>query len=194
MRAVEARSGSQGAAAAGMAGVAGTTRSHRSRCHRAATTPARAGPACPRWRLSCTAESPHHHNWRRCSVSAGLSLADSIAALAVKAGSDPARRSHDSRSYCRERELGEDAAHVLRRLEESATGTMTDQEKREVRHLIDAHERTLAICRACAETTRDLPGKSGAAACRPPRRSTKRRPKPNAGWSSSARLRSRLPK
>lgn len=33
---------------------------------------------------------------------------------------------------------------------------MTDEEKTEVRHLIEAHERTLAICRACAETTRDL--------------------------------------
>lgn len=33
---------------------------------------------------------------------------------------------------------------------------MTDQEKNEVRHLIEAHERTLVICRACAETTRDL--------------------------------------
>lgn len=33
---------------------------------------------------------------------------------------------------------------------------MTDPEKDEVRKLIDAHERTLAVCRACAETTRDL--------------------------------------
>lgn len=33
---------------------------------------------------------------------------------------------------------------------------MTDEEKREVRQLIEAHERTVAICRACAETTRDL--------------------------------------
>ncbi|MEZ5293584.1 MAG: hypothetical protein R2745_21050 [Vicinamibacterales bacterium] len=33
---------------------------------------------------------------------------------------------------------------------------MTDDERREVQGLIDAHERTLAICRACAETTRDL--------------------------------------
>lgn len=33
---------------------------------------------------------------------------------------------------------------------------MTDDEKAEVRHLIQAHEHTLAVCRACAETTRDL--------------------------------------
>ena len=33
---------------------------------------------------------------------------------------------------------------------------MTADEKAEVRALIDAHERTLAVCRACAETTRDL--------------------------------------
>jgi len=33
---------------------------------------------------------------------------------------------------------------------------MTHDEKQEVLHLIDAHERTLAICRACAQTTRDL--------------------------------------
>ncbi|MFN2445335.1 MAG: hypothetical protein ABR606_07110 [Vicinamibacterales bacterium] len=33
---------------------------------------------------------------------------------------------------------------------------MTDDERREVRRLIEAHERTLAVCRACAETTRDL--------------------------------------
>ena len=33
---------------------------------------------------------------------------------------------------------------------------MTPDEKEEVRRLIDAHERTLAICRACAETARDL--------------------------------------
>ena len=33
---------------------------------------------------------------------------------------------------------------------------MTAEEKQEVLHLIEAHERTLAICRACAETTRDL--------------------------------------
>jgi hypothetical protein len=33
---------------------------------------------------------------------------------------------------------------------------MTPEEKAEVRHLIEAHERTVEICRACAETTRDL--------------------------------------
>lgn len=33
---------------------------------------------------------------------------------------------------------------------------MTPEEKAEVRHLIDAHEQTLGMCRACAETTRDL--------------------------------------
>jgi hypothetical protein len=33
---------------------------------------------------------------------------------------------------------------------------MTPDEKEEVRHLIEAHERTLAVCRACAETARDL--------------------------------------
>ena len=33
---------------------------------------------------------------------------------------------------------------------------MTPEEQQEVRRLIDAHERTLQVCRACAETTRDL--------------------------------------
>jgi hypothetical protein len=33
---------------------------------------------------------------------------------------------------------------------------MTPEEKAEVRHLIEAHERTIGVCRACAETTRDL--------------------------------------
>ncbi|MGE0463371.1 MAG: hypothetical protein AB7Q16_18570 [Vicinamibacterales bacterium] len=33
---------------------------------------------------------------------------------------------------------------------------MTPEEKAEVLHLLEAHERTLAVCRACAETTRDL--------------------------------------
>ena len=33
---------------------------------------------------------------------------------------------------------------------------MTSDEKAEVLRLIEAHERTLAVCRACAETTRDL--------------------------------------
>ncbi len=33
---------------------------------------------------------------------------------------------------------------------------MTPNEQQEVRRLIDAHEHTLQVCRACAETTRDL--------------------------------------
>jgi hypothetical protein len=33
---------------------------------------------------------------------------------------------------------------------------VTPEEKQEVLHLIEAHERTLAICRVCAQTTRDL--------------------------------------
>jgi hypothetical protein len=33
---------------------------------------------------------------------------------------------------------------------------VTPEEQQEVRALIDAHEHTLQICRACAETTRDL--------------------------------------
>jgi hypothetical protein len=33
---------------------------------------------------------------------------------------------------------------------------VTPEEQQEVRQLIDAHEQTLQICRACAETTRDL--------------------------------------
>lgn len=33
---------------------------------------------------------------------------------------------------------------------------MTADEKDEVRQLLDAHERTVALCRACAETARDL--------------------------------------
>ncbi|HEX9407464.1 MAG TPA: hypothetical protein VEK56_17910 [Vicinamibacterales bacterium] len=33
---------------------------------------------------------------------------------------------------------------------------MTDDERAEVLHLLESHERTLQICRACAETTRDL--------------------------------------
>jgi hypothetical protein len=33
---------------------------------------------------------------------------------------------------------------------------MTPEEKQEVLHVIEAHERTVALCRACAETTRDL--------------------------------------
>lgn len=33
---------------------------------------------------------------------------------------------------------------------------MTDDERGEVLRIIEAHEQTLAVCRACAETTRDL--------------------------------------
>ena len=33
---------------------------------------------------------------------------------------------------------------------------MTPEEQQEVRRLIEAHEHTLSVCRACAETTRDL--------------------------------------
>ena len=33
---------------------------------------------------------------------------------------------------------------------------MTPDAQQEVRQLIDAHEHTLQVCRACAETTRDL--------------------------------------
>lgn len=33
---------------------------------------------------------------------------------------------------------------------------MTPDEQQEVRRLLDAHEHTLQVCRACAETTRDL--------------------------------------
>jgi hypothetical protein len=33
---------------------------------------------------------------------------------------------------------------------------MTPDEKHEVLQILEAHERTLAVCRACAETTRDL--------------------------------------
>jgi hypothetical protein len=33
---------------------------------------------------------------------------------------------------------------------------VTPEEQQEVRRLIDAHEQTLQVCRACAETTRDL--------------------------------------
>ena len=33
---------------------------------------------------------------------------------------------------------------------------MTPHEKEEVRHLLEAHERTVEICRVCANTLRDL--------------------------------------
>jgi hypothetical protein len=37
-----------------------------------------------------------------------------------------------------------------------ASDSMTDDERQEVQRIIDAHEQTVAVCRACAETTRDL--------------------------------------
>ena len=55
----------------------------------------------------------------------------------------------------RECESGQDAAAALRRVEEGPS-TVTPEEQQEVRRLIDAHEHTLQVCRACAETTRDL--------------------------------------
>jgi hypothetical protein len=33
---------------------------------------------------------------------------------------------------------------------------MTYEEKQEVLQILQAHEQTIAVCRACAETTRDL--------------------------------------
>jgi hypothetical protein len=33
---------------------------------------------------------------------------------------------------------------------------MNDEEKREVLHLLEAHQRTVEVCRACANTARDL--------------------------------------
>lgn len=33
---------------------------------------------------------------------------------------------------------------------------MTDEEKQEILRILQAHEQTIAVCRACAETTRDL--------------------------------------
>ncbi len=39
---------------------------------------------------------------------------------------------------------------------EEGTWSLTEDEKQEVGRLIAAHERTLLVCRACAETTRDL--------------------------------------
>ena len=36
------------------------------------------------------------------------------------------------------------------------SSAVTDDEKTEILRLLEAHERTLAVCRACAETTRDL--------------------------------------
>ncbi len=39
---------------------------------------------------------------------------------------------------------------------EEGTRALTEDEKHEVARLLGAHERTLDVCRACAETTRDL--------------------------------------
>ena len=46
------------------------------------------------------------------------------------------------------------AARPASHLNESLA--VTPEEQQEVRRLIDAHEHTLQVCRACAETTRDL--------------------------------------
>jgi hypothetical protein len=39
---------------------------------------------------------------------------------------------------------------------EESPSAVTPEEQQEVRRLIDAHEHTLRVCRACAETARDL--------------------------------------
>jgi hypothetical protein len=39
---------------------------------------------------------------------------------------------------------------------EEGASAVTREEQEEVKRLIEAHERTLQVCRACAETTRDL--------------------------------------
>ena len=39
---------------------------------------------------------------------------------------------------------------------EEGTRTLTDDEKHEVARLLESHEHTLNVCRACAQTTRDL--------------------------------------
>ena len=39
---------------------------------------------------------------------------------------------------------------------EASPLAVSPDERREVARLLDAHEQTLQICRACAETTRDL--------------------------------------
>ena len=45
---------------------------------------------------------------------------------------------------------------------------VTDHERREVQRIIDAHEQTVAVCRACAETTRDLAWEVKRGAAPPP--------------------------
>lgn len=47
-------------------------------------------------------------------------------------------------------------------------GEVTDDERREVQRIIDAHEQTVAVCRACAETTRDLAWEVKRGAAPPP--------------------------
>jgi hypothetical protein len=45
---------------------------------------------------------------------------------------------------------------------------MTDEERAEVQRIIEAHEQTLEICRACATTTRDLAWEVKRGAAPPP--------------------------
>ena len=45
---------------------------------------------------------------------------------------------------------------------------MTDDERAEIKRIIDAHEQTVAVCRACAETTRDLAWEVKRGAAPPP--------------------------
>ena len=45
---------------------------------------------------------------------------------------------------------------------------MTDDERAEVTRILDAHEQTVAVCRACAETTRDLAWEVKRGALAPP--------------------------
>ena len=45
---------------------------------------------------------------------------------------------------------------------------MTPDEQLEVRRLIEAHEHTVKVCRACAETTRDLAWEVKRGAAPPP--------------------------
>src|SRR5687767_982153 len=68
---------------------------------------------------------------------------------------DVCRRYQRRHPAHRECEPGEDAAVAVRRVEESPLA-VTAEEQQEVRRLIEAHEHTLQVCRACAETTRDL--------------------------------------
>jgi hypothetical protein len=45
---------------------------------------------------------------------------------------------------------------------------VTDEERQEVQRIIEAHEHTVAVCRACAETTRDLAWEVKRGAAPPP--------------------------